>query len=81
VLVSFVPDGAPAIARTLERAEALGGRMAERARHEAAERLKLGGNLRIEVERASDHDPTPERFRELLDAAVTVAELNASFNR
>jgi hypothetical protein len=42
--------------------------------------LKLGGFLRIEVERAGDRDPTPERFRELLDAAVAVADLNASIN-
>jgi hypothetical protein len=81
VLVSFMPDGAAAVARRLDRMEAVGGQVAERARHEAAERLKLGGRLRIEIERASEQDPTPERFRELLDAAVAVAELNASINK
>jgi hypothetical protein len=81
IFVSFRPDGATAIAETLRRVEALGGQLAERARHEAAERLKLGGQLRIEVERANEHDPTSERFRELLDAAMAVAELNASINR
>jgi hypothetical protein len=78
LLVSFVPDVASGVARKLERMEALGDRAADRARHEGTERLKLGGRLRIEVERASEQDPTPDRFRELLDAAVAVAELNAS---
>jgi len=80
IFVSFHPDGAPAIAKTLQRMEAAGVQLAERARHEAAERLKQGGELRIEVERASENDPTPERFRELLDAAMAVARLNASIN-
>jgi hypothetical protein len=61
--------------------EAAGGQLAERARHEAAERLKQGGELRIEVERANEEDPTPERFRELLDAAIAAVRLNASINR
>lgn len=40
----------------------------------------MGGQLRIEVERGRDDDPTPQRFRELLDAAVAIAELNESIN-
>lgn len=34
--------------------------------------------LEIDVERAGDADPTPERFAEMLQAAIGVAELNES---
>jgi hypothetical protein len=67
--------------KTLQPVEGLGAQLAERARHEAAEWLKQGGQLRIEVECTSEVDPVPERFCELLDAAIAVAELNASINR
>jgi|tagenome__1003787_1003787.scaffolds.fasta_scaffold20874000_2 hypothetical protein len=36
--------------------------------------------LELEVERMGDADPSPERFRALLDAAVDVAEINARAN-
>ena len=81
VFVSFYPDAAPVIARNMQRAEAAGVRVPAKARDDAAELLKQGGHLRIEVERTGDGDPTPERLRELLDAALTVADLNASINR
>src|SRR5262249_11116455 len=80
IFVSFQPDGAPAIATTLQRVEGLCVQLADRARGEAARRLKQGGEVRIEVERASEGDPTPERFRELLDAAMAVVRLNGSIN-
>jgi len=32
------------------------------------------------VERADDRDPRPARFRELLDAALGIADLNAQIN-
>lgn len=82
LLVSFVPDGAQAIGKTLQRVEAIGGAIAEKARRDAAEwlRREQGGHLRIEVERAGTGDPTPERFRETLDAAIAIAKLNATIN-
>lgn len=82
ILVSYVPDGSQAVHEILRRVEAAGGHIAERARHEAAEHLQReqDGHLRIEVERRGDDDPSPERFREILTAAVAVAKLNATVN-
>ncbi|MGZ4172254.1 MAG: hypothetical protein ACXVRN_12905 [Solirubrobacteraceae bacterium] len=40
---------------------------------------QVGGRLRIQVER-DDGDPSPARLREILDAAVGIAELNAVLN-
>jgi hypothetical protein len=39
-----------------------------------------GPRLELEVERMSDDDPTPERFRALLDTALEIAEINARAN-
>ncbi len=82
VLVSYVPDGSRAVDGILQRIEQAGGHLAERARHEAAEYLhrEQGGHLRVEVERRGDDDPSPERFRAILNAAVAVATLNATIN-
>ena len=80
VVVAFVPDHAAAIEERLRRTDALGGEVARRAREEAARDVNRGGRLRIEVERANQDDPTPERLRQLLDTALAVAEVNATIN-
>jgi hypothetical protein len=82
VFVTYVPDGAGAITERLHEFEARGGAVAERARREAdAYRAReQGGHLRIEVERVNGSEPTPEHFREMLDAAVAIADLNARLN-
>jgi len=36
--------------------------------------------LEVEVERGDERDPTPDRFRAVLDAAVGIVELNARVN-
>jgi hypothetical protein len=80
VFVTFVPDGASAVARTVQRVDAVGGKRAGEADREAAAVLRQGGHLRIEVERAEETDPDPEQFRRILEAAVGIAELNAAIN-
>ena len=64
------------------RFEERGVAVPERARQEAEAYLALerGGHLRIEIERPSAGEPTPEHFREMLDAAVAIADLNQRLN-
>jgi hypothetical protein len=82
VMVSYTPDGAATIDHVLSRVEAVRPDIAERARREADRHLERerGGHLRIEIERDGDADPTSERFREILDAAIAIAQLNATIN-
>jgi hypothetical protein len=83
VLVSYVPDGAAVIEHTLERVDAVRpGAFGGDARRTAAEWLarEQGGHLRVEIERGGSNEPTPERFREILDAAIAIAQLNAIIN-
>lgn len=37
-------------------------------------------SLELEVERAGEADPSPQRFAEILDAAIAIAEINARAN-
>ena len=37
-------------------------------------------SLELEVERAGEADPSPQRFTEILDAADAIAEINARAN-
>jgi hypothetical protein len=34
----------------------------------------------VEVERADESDPSPDRFRAILDTAIAIAEINARAN-
>ena len=65
----------------MRRASAPGQELPAAARR-SMDRLEheRGGRLRIEIERSSERDPTPERFREILATAVEIAALNARIN-
>jgi hypothetical protein len=94
--VQFVPDArelaeqvyfnSPAFARVAgradERARAAGfgdyRSMIEAQAREA--QMQDPGRLVLEVEAGGDRVPSPERFRELLDHAVRIAEINARVN-
>jgi hypothetical protein len=73
----FVPDLTTLANERRERYERAGISSAD---HPFPDAELLTGRLVIEVERADNSDPTPERFREILDAAVGIAELNARIN-
>jgi len=47
---------------------------------EAQEQAAQVGGLRIEVERPRFDDPRPEQFRQLLDAALGIIEINSRLN-
>ena len=47
---------------------------------EAQEKVAAVGGLRIEVERQHFDDPSPDQFRQLLDAAVDIIEINRQAN-
>lgn len=72
--VNFEPDATAAL---LQRYEGSG---IEIPPDKLAAVPRVGGRLRIQVERADDRDPSPARLREILDAAVGIAELNAVLN-
>lgn len=42
--------------------------------------LRLRPSLEVEVERADEADPSPDRFRSILDTAIGIAEINARAN-
>ena len=42
--------------------------------------LRLRPSLEVEVERVDEGDPSPDRFRSILDTAIGIAEINARAN-
>jgi hypothetical protein len=61
----------------LDRMRAAGRQLPPSALEEFA---RLRPWLEVEVERADDADPSPDRFRAILDTAVGIAEINARAN-
>jgi hypothetical protein len=72
--VHFMPD---LRAVMIERMRAAGRDIPERALEAPAD---AGSWLEVEVERTDERDPTPDRFRQILDTTVGIAELNARVN-
>jgi hypothetical protein len=72
--IQFMPD---LRAVMLERMRAMGREIPDVPMKAEAE---AGPWLEVEVERTDERDPTPDRFREILDTTVGIAELNARVN-